>query len=176
MPTYVRSTTWRPGWTTYAFPVPPGTNTPQFITRWAQLPVNVTPGSVVIVSGGEEFSNPSDHRSSGDSYTINGQRSEHWTTPIFGSGELVKAPAGTTALADYTKWTPICPGMGENWNNVTHHWMWSDTTMFVADASTAGSYVGLRFWFGRSTGYRDPVNDYIKAEKTYGRVEAAVID
>lgn len=176
---YVRSTVWRPGWATYPFPAPPGDSTPQFITRYVQLPATVAAGDLVIVSGAEEFSNPADFHTSGDPYTDpqTGARTEHWSTPVFGSGELVRYDAalpGEVPPTDPLVWRPIVHGLGENWNNTQHHWVWQDTSMFRATSTTASDYVGLRFYFGRSPGYRDPFNDYIVAERTYGRIEAGV--
>lgn len=171
---YGQSTVWQPAWATLAYPPvsdPSGT-TPYFIVHMTQLPTTISAGDLILVEGAEEFSNPADYRTSGDSIKFaDGRPSEHWTTPVMGDCGLVRSasPAGP--------WAQIVHDQAENFTGTQHHWKWHTATFFAATStSLASAYIATRCRFGRSTGYRDPANDYIVGETTYGRIKFAVVN
>lgn len=169
--TLTESTTWRQTWTTYNFPGTSGTDTPQFVTRYLQLPSTVQAGDLVIVAGREEFTNPTWGSLGG--WLVNGVLSEHWSTPYMGACGLKKLQGAYNP--DQVAWSWISQQVAENWTGEQHHWVYDETEMFVASAGDASAYVGVVCYFSRSVSYRDPDSDWIVAHPTYGKVEAAVL-
>lgn len=171
--TITRNTTWRPDWTTLAFPAPPATDTAQQLTHYVRLPESVQPGDAAVIAGREEFSNPTWATQSNllGAYTISGSQSEHWSTPIMGACGMVKLDGPFNP--DPAAWSWVERQTAENFDGIAHHWVWADTGMFVVTSTE--EWVGVKCYFSRAVGYRDALHDYVIAERSYGKIEALTI-